>query len=352
MDRVLMTRIFLLALLFAVLGACFLIFKPFLTIILIAAVLASVFYRPYKWLARKIGGRRKIAALTMCLLIILVIIIPLTNLIIFGAQKSVAAYSDTINFLNSGGFENTIEKGPFKNFQDFLSIGNGGLKALILDVAQKSSNFLVSGAAGFLKGTTTFVFSLILIIFTLFFFFIDGEKMLAQLMYWTPLPDKYDHLIFKKFRDVSYTVFLSTFLVALVQSSLIATTFFIVGLPAFFPAIATALLSMIPFLGAWLVWLPASIYLLAIGHIWQGIFLIIIGAVVISMIDNLIRMFMIKGKAEVHPIFVLFSVLGGIALFGFWGIVIGPLLISLAVTILNIYDELEYSKILHKKADF
>lgn len=347
-----MTRIFLLVLLLAVLTACFLVFKPFLVVILVAAILASVFYRPYGWLARKFGGRKRIAALVMCILIILVIIIPLTNLIVLGAQKSVAAYSDTINFLNNGGYEDAVEKGILKNAQKWFNIGGDGLKSLILDVAQKSSNFLVSGATGFLKGTTTFVVSLILIIFTLFFFFVDGQKMLERLMYWTPLPDKYDHLIFKKFRDVSYTVFFSTFMVALVQSTLMATAFFVVGLPAFFPAIATALLSMIPFFGAWLVWVPAGIYLLAIGHVWQGLFMLIFGALIISTVDNVIRMYMIKGKAEVHPIFVLFSVLGGIALFGFWGIVIGPLLISLAVTILNIYDEVEYSKVLHKKSEF
>jgi predicted PurR-regulated permease PerM len=352
MDRILMTRIFLLAILFAVLGACFFLFRPFLIIILVAAILASIFYKPYEWLAKKIGGRKKIAAAIMCILIILVIVIPLTNLIIFGAQKSVAAYSETMNFLNTGGFENTIKKDPFKSAEKLLNIDSEGLKAIILDVAQKSSNFLVSGATGFLKGTTTFIVSLILIVFTLFFFFVDGQKMLERLMYWTPLPDKYDYLIFKKFRDVSYTVFLSTFLVALAQSILVAIAFFIVGLPAFFPAIATALLSMIPFFGAWLIWVPASIYLLVTGHIWQGIFMIIFGATIISTVDNVIRMYMINGKAEVHPIFVLFSVLGGISLFGFWGIIIGPLLISLAVTILNIYDEIEYSKILHKKAEF
>jgi predicted PurR-regulated permease PerM len=352
MDRILMTRIFLLVILFAVLGACFFLFRPFLIIILVAAILASIFHKPYEWLAKKIGGRKKIAAAVMCILIILVIVIPLTNLIIYGAQKSVAAYSETINFLNTGGFENTIKKDPFKSAEKLLNIDSEGLKAIILDIAQKSSNFLVSGATGFLKGTTTFIVSLILIVFTLFFFFVDGQKMLERLMYWTPLPDKYDRLIFKKFRDVSYTVFLSTFLVALAQSILAALAFLIVGLPAFFPAIATALLSMIPFFGAWLIWVPAGIYLLVTGHIWQGIFMIIFGATIISTVDNVIRMYMINGKAEVHPIFVLFSVLGGISLFGFWGIIIGPLLISLAVTILNIYDEIEYSKILHKKAEF
>jgi predicted PurR-regulated permease PerM len=347
-----MSRVFLLVLLLGVLGACFFVFKPFLIVILVATILASIFYKPYEWLSKKIGGRKKIAAFIMCILIVSVIIIPLTNLIIFGAQKSVVAYSDTMVYFNSGGFENVLEKGVLKSAQKWFNIGGGSLKSLILDAAQKSSNFLVSGATGLLKGTTTFVISLILIIFTLFFFFVDGKMMLERLMYWTPLPDKYDHLIFKKFKDVSYSVFFSTFLVAVVQATLMAVVFLIVGLPAFFPAIATALLSMIPFFGAWLVWLPAGIYLLAIGHIWQAILVLVFGAMVISTVDNMIRMFVIKGKAEVHPIFVLFSVLGGIMLFGFWGIVIGPILISLAVTILNIYDEVEYSKILHKKADF
>lgn len=348
MNRTFLTRIFLFALLFGVLAACYLIFKPFLITILISAVLASIFYPIYEWLTKKIGGRANIAALIMCLLIILVVIIPMTNLIIYGAQKSIAAYSETIRFLNNNNVGNNIEIGVLAKAQSWFNISGVELKAIFLDVAQKSSNWLVEGAGGFLKGTTSFVISLILIIFALFFFFVDGKRMLEKLMYWTPLPDKYDHLIFKKFKDVSYTVFLSTFAVAIVQAGLCAIGFTIVGLPAFFPAIATALLSMIPFFGAYLVWIPASIYLLATGQIWQGVFMIIWGAGLISTVDNVIRMYMIKNKAQVHPLFVLFSVLGGISVFGFWGVVIGPLIISLAVTILDIYDELEYKKILSK----
>lgn len=348
MNRTFLTRIFLFVLLAAVLGACYVIFRPFLIVMLISAVLASVFYPAYEWLVKKTGGKSKIAALAMCLVILLVIIIPLTNLIIFGAQKSIAAYSDTIKYLNDSNIESTIESGVLSRAKGWFDISGAELKALLLDVAKKSSNWLVEGATGFVKGTTSFVISLILIIFSLFFFFIDGKRMLEKVMYWTPLPDKYDHLIFKKFKDVSYSVFVSTFAVAAAQASLCAIGFSIVGLPAFFPAIATALLSMIPYFGAYLVWVPASIYLFATGQIWQGIFMVIWGGGLISMIDNVIRMFMIKGKAQVHPLFVLFSVLGGISVFGFWGVVIGPLLISLAVTVLNIYDEIEYKKILSK----
>jgi predicted PurR-regulated permease PerM len=315
---------------------------------LISAVLASVFYPAYEWLVKKTGGRSKIAALGMCLVILLVLIIPLTNLIILGAQKSIAAYSDTMEYLNNNDIEQALNAGLFAKAKIWFNIDGAELKGIILDVAKKSSNWLVEGAAGFVKGTTSFVISLVLIIFTLFFFFVDGKKMLEKVMYWTPLPDKYDHLIFKKFKDVSYSLFVSTFAVAGAQAAACALGFYIVGLPAFFPAIATALTSIIPYVGSFVVWLPASIYLFATGQIWQGVFIAVWGLGIISNIDNIVRMLMIKDKAQVHPLFILFSVLGGIVVFGFWGVVIGPLLIALAVTVLNIYDEIEYKKILSK----
>ncbi|MFA5247759.1 MAG: AI-2E family transporter [Patescibacteria group bacterium] len=344
MNRAFLTRIFLFILLAAVLVACFLLFRPFLVEILVSAVLASVFYSAYEWLKKRLGGREKIAAIIMCLGIVLVVIVPLSNLIIYGAQKSVVAYSDMIRFLDGNGLENNIESGALSHVKVWFNLGGDELKGVMIDIAQKSSNWLVQGAAGLLKGTTTFIISLILIIFTLFFFFVDGKKMLLKLTYWTPLPDKYDRLIFKKFKDVSYVIFSSTFAVAGAQAVLCAIGFYIVGLPVFFPAIATALLSVVPYIGQFLVWIPAAIYLFATGQIWQGIFMTIWGGVLITNIDNVIRMFMIKDKAEVHSLFILFSILGGIALFGFWGIVIGPLLISLAVTVFNIYDEVEYKK--------
>jgi len=87
-----------------------------------------------------------------------------------------------------------------------------------------------------------------------------------------------------------------------------------------------------------LIWLPVGIYLLIAGQIWQGIFLLTWGGLIVSMIDNLIRAYIIKGKAQVHPIFIIFSILGGISLFGFWGIIFGPLIISLAATVMHIYE--------------
>jgi predicted PurR-regulated permease PerM len=108
-----------------------------------------------------------------------------------------------------------------------------------------------------------------------------------------------------------------------------------------------AVLALLPYVGTALVWVPIGIYLLAVGQVWQGIFLLLWGLLVISTIDNLLRPFLMKGKTEVHPIFIFFSILGGIALFGFWGIIFGPLIIAVAVTLLDIYEE-EFKEVLER----
>ncbi len=126
-----------------------------------------------------------------------------------------------------------------------------------------------------------------------------------------------------------------------------AIGFLIVGFPVFFPSITMAFTSIIPYVGTALVWVPIGLYLLVTGNIWQGIFIMIWGAVIVGNSDNVIRAYLIKDKAGVHPLFVVFSILGGLSLFGFWGIVFGPLVISLAVTILHIY-EMEYESVLEK----
>jgi len=124
-------------------------------------------------------------------------------------------------------------------------------------------------------------------------------------------------------------------------------TFFGLHFPAFFAAVGTAFLTLIPFGGGWLIWLPLSIYLFATGNYLAGALLFIWGAGVISTSDNIVRTIVMKRGAQVHPIFVLFSVLGGISLFGFWGVVLGPLVVAIAITIFHIY-EIEYEHVLEK----
>jgi len=345
-NKTSLPKIFLIFLVALIIFACYLIFKPFLVEIIAAAILVSIFYRPYEYLVSKFRGRKHIAALVMCLLIALLIIVPLANFMVYAAQKSVEAYSEIVKKVSENNIGDIINDG-FLNKFNYLGIDASSLKGVALEMAKKLKDWLVSGGANLIKGTTSFIVSLILIIFTMFFFFVDGEKMLAKLMYWTPLSNKYDKRIFQKFRNVSLMTMMSTLVTAIAQGLIGAIGFMVIGLPAFFAGVAMGFLSLAPYIGSALIWLPVSAYLLFTGKIWQGIFLLAWGAGVVSTVDNLIRAYVIKGKANVHPIFIIFSILGGIVLFGFWGILFGPLIISLAVTVLHIY-ELEYESVLEK----
>lgn len=108
-----------------------------------------------------------------------------------------------------------------------------------------------------------------------------------------------------------------------------------------------AFLSLIPYIGSSIFYVPAAIYLILTGQLWLGIFILVWCIIVVSNIDEIIRAHIIKGKSEVNPIFIVFSIIGGISLFGFWGVIVGPLIISLVITIFHIY-ELEYDEVLEK----
>lgn len=337
---------FLLFLVIGILFLCYKVFAPFLDEILISAVLVSIFYRPYEYLVKVFRGHKHFAALVMCVLIILIVIIPFTNFVIYAAEKSIVGYGQILDYTERLDF-GSISNNHFLERARTLGLNQETIKDILVDLAKKTKNWLVGGAASLIKGATSFFVSVVLVLFTMFFFFVDGEKMVERLMYLTPLPNKYDKSLFSKFRSVSYSTMISTFVTAIAQGLIGAFGFWVVGLPAFFPSIAMALFSLLPYFGTGIIWAPAAVYLLVTGRIWEGIFLIVWGAAVIGTVDNLIRAYIIKGKAQVHPIFLIFSIIGGIALFGFWGVVFGPLIISLAVTILNIY-EVEYESVLEK----
>jgi predicted PurR-regulated permease PerM len=195
------------------------------------------------------------------------------------------------------------------------------------------------------KETTRFVVSLVLILLTMFFFFVDGARIMNRIMYLSPLSNRHDKIIFSKFRKVSYTIFVSTFVAAGAQGLVGALGFAIVGFPPLLAGLLIALLSLIPYVGSMIFYVPVGLFYLISGDIWQGVFVLAWGALIIGSTDNIIRAYMIKDDAEVNPVFVLFAIMGGLSLFGFWGIILGPLIIALMVTIFHIY-ELEFCDVL------
>ncbi len=345
------TKSFLIILVVAVLFVAYLIFRPFLIEMFVAAILVTVFYTPFEKLTKLLKGRKNLSAILMCFILVLIIIIPAAKFVSYAGQKSANLYSSTVTFFeqnNTGNiFQNELfVSGPFSFLNlDKINLGGEVFQGAILEVSKKASNMFISGATVVFKETTKFAISLVLIIITMFFFFVDGDKMLRRIMYLSPLSNKHDKIIFNKFRKVSYTIFVSTFVAAGVQGLVGALGFGIVGFPPLLAGLLVALLSLLPYVGSMILYVPVGLFYLITGDVWQGIFILLWGFLIIGTIDNVVRTYMIKDDAEVNPVFVLFSILGGLSLFGFWGIIIGPLIIALMVTVFHIY-ELEFCHVL------
>lgn len=337
-----LSKPFLIALVIITLTACYFVFRPFLTVIVIAVILVTIFYQPYLKLSKFLGNRKNLAALLMCLFLVIIIILPTIKMVAYTAEKSVDAYTETTAYFSTHSFSDVLKSPFFEKLHLNSLIGDkynsDVVKNTLLDFLQKSSNWMISGATSFVVGTTNFIISLTLIILTMFFFFVDGKKMLESVMYLLPLKDKYNKEIFVKFKEVSYTTMVSTFVVALAQGMVGAIGFAIVGFPAFLAGVLVALLSLLPYVGSMIFYVPVGLYYLLMGQTWQGIFVLLWGMLIIGTIDNVIRAWMLKDKAQINPIFVVFSVLGGITLFGFWGVVLGPLVVAITATILHIYS--------------
>jgi predicted PurR-regulated permease PerM len=328
---------FLIFLIVLCLVGIFFLFRPFLMEIIIAAVLVSVFYSWYEKLVKILWGRRYLSSFVMCLLLLLIIIIPLTNLIVYAGKKATVAYNSVNEIVEQADSlqYDVLERLNIEGFDENI-VGD-----LVVDITKKINDWLVDGATDIVKGTTSFVLSLLIIILTMLFFFVDGRKMAKKLIELSPLPNKYDLEIVRKFRKVSQVTLASIFVTALAQGLSGGLGFYIIGWPFIFTFIITGFLSLIPFLGASIFYFPVAIYLVLSGQIWEAIFILLWWWIVVNGVDEVLRAYIIKGRAQVNFIFVIFAVLGGIAWFGFWGVVVGPLIVALAVTIFHIY-ELEY----------
>lgn len=317
----------------------FLVFKPFITAIIAAAVLTVLLKKPYHRLETFFRGHKVVSALLTCLFAIFLIVTPLTGIGILVIKE----VNNLSHQLNTGtGIQTYLDRVYTQTESNrFLS----GLVDESTFSQEKISNDLkgvTSNLFGFAQkaysGISSFVLWIFILFFTLFYFLIDGKSALRYLIEMSPLKDKHDKLLIEKFTSISRATLKGTFVVGIIQSVLGGIAFLIAGVPS--PVIWTLvmlLFSVIPMVGTSIIWVPAGIILLATGYIWQGVFLLAFGALVISSIDNILRPKLVGKDTQMHPLLIFFATLGGIILFGLPGFVIGPIIISLFVALAEIY---------------
>lgn len=320
------------------------VFRPFFSAIAIAAILDVIFYPLYVRLGAAFGGRRALAAAVCVFIVVLCFILPLLVMGLLFTKQSLDLYQVLNAKALDAGFDSIMR---FRNWDaveswlaahaPWLDVQALNLKGVFLNFLRKVSGFGVAlgtaVASNFLTALATFA----VVLFSLFFFLLDGGAFGRWVSGLVPLNQEHQQALVRTFIRIVKSAVLGSGLIALAQGFLGGVAFSLVGMRGVLWGTVMAFTSLVPVVGTTIVWVPASIVQLAQGHIGSGIFLLVWGVVVISAVDNLIRMFVIKGPTRIHPLLIFFSVLGGIKLAGMLGVVLGPLVLAMVQALLEIY---------------
>lgn len=302
-----------------------------------AIVVALVFHPIFDFAQRYIKYRGLCALITIAVVIVL-FLFPF----VFISYQIILEAREIIKNINLPELINDITTNPvFAKILSKLSFITGGdvtsLENLIKEeVAGITKNVALRIAHGF-GDVVSSAINLVLTFFIAFFFIKDGDHFVRKIIEFLPFAEADKVSIRNQIKNIIYTTFYGGILIATLQGTILGVTFHFLGIPsATLWGFATAIASFIPVLGTFSVWGPASIYLLLNGYILKGIILVLVGGLIISSIDNVLKPIIIKGKVNLPLIFIFLSVLGGIKVFGLIGFIIGPLIFSLFVSFLEI----------------
>ncbi len=317
---------------------------PFFVPISWAAVLAVIFFPLYERLRKRIRISG-VAALVMCIIILLLIVGPVTYVFIALVNEAADAVAEVNRMYRSGQLDSILAFdmpwiGTLKEkLEPYYDISQIKIDEIVKDVIDRVSGVILNQTSWLLTNGTRTVFYFVLMIFTLYYFFKDGERLIRRSKRLIPLPPERINQTFRNLRDVIQATIYGGGVVALIQGVLGGVLFAIFGIasPVFWGAIM-AFLSIIPFVGAFVVYIPAGILLMLGGSYIKGLLVIVLGVVVVSQIDNLIRPYLISGRTQMHPLLLFFSIMGGIAMLGLLGLVVGPLIAAVFDTILRVLE--------------
>lgn len=346
-------RAFLLVLLVVISAVFLAMIRSFLMAVLLAGILASLAHPVYRRILGWVRGRRSLASFLTLALIVLVVILPLGALL--GVVTSQALkVGNTIAGQVPGDIQNLQQLQDWFTglplfrevqvwvqglpFADQLAIDKQAVTAKVAQLVQWLSGFLINSLSAATTGTLHFLFMLGIMLYSMFFFLIDGGRLVDLILYYLPLEDHEERRLLDKFRSVTRATLKGTAVIGLLQGGLAGLAFAVVGIPsAVFWGTVMVVLSIIPGIGTALIWVPAVIVLAAGGQWAQGIGLAVFCGLVVGSIDNVLRPRLVGQDTKMPDLLILLATLGGILMFGLLGFIIGPIVAALFVTVWEIY---------------
>ncbi len=327
------------------LGFAFVITRPFLYLFLAAIILAVVFYPAHQrilgWTKEKHGK----AALISTLILLLLFAVPFFVIIVMVAKQAVtAAEYLTRQSAEQGGFAlfvTTMAERGLKFLGRWIDLSKYDIRAVVTSHVQQAGVWVLGSGALVLSNFASLIVQSLMALVVVFFFFRDGRRWIQQAEESIPLPPGQARKLFSNISDTIVANVYGIVSVGVAQGFLTGIALVIVGLQsALLLGLCAAFASIVPVVGAALVWVPAGIYMIFTGATWKGIFVLIWGVAVVSTIDSIIRPWVVGGKVQLHPLVLVFSILGGVQAFGFLGLFLGPVIASVLSVLLGmIRDE-------------
>ncbi len=339
-PRELAARRFLFALLIASLALVAYVAWPLATALLLAAVLAVVLAPLQRRLTRWLRGRRGLAAGILVLAVLFLLVGPLLGLTAFLVKEAADGARFVVDTVRSEGVSGLIEylPGPLAGYAHEALERLGDLGAFVQKQVTEQGARAASAVAAALVATGSLVFDLAMMLIALFFLLVSGRELVAWVDSVSPLRPGQTRELLDEFKKVAYAVIVATVATAAVQAVVAFVGYLIAKVPhpVFFGTV-TFFVALIPAIGAAGVCLFAALILLATGHPYMAVFLAAWGLVVVGLIDNVVKPYLIKGELEMGGAVVFFALIGGIGAFGMVGLLIGPLAVATFLTLLRMY---------------
>lgn len=316
---------------------------PFLEPLLLGALLAGLFHPLYRWITWLVAGRQSLGAVLTLLVLFILVLVPVTAFLGVVVQQALTVSDHAIPWVRQYlGAANTFNLHDwlvqrFPALADYVP-SQEELLQHVGTAAKSAGAFLVTVLSRMTTTTATLVLNLFVMLYAMFFFFKDGQKILERIFYYLPLNDEDEARMLARFTSITRATIKGTVIIGIIQGALAGVAFWIAGIQgaAFWGTIMT-IFSILPGIGAALVWVPAVIILFVNGQYVAATLLLVWCVTVVGTVDNFLRPVLVGRDAKMPDLLILVGTLGGLFLFGPIGFIVGPIVCGLFLTVWDIY---------------
>jgi len=340
-DQELFRRRFLLLLAIAVSGVFLFMIRDFLIALLLGAVFSGLAHPLYSWLLKRLPGRKTLVSILTLLVLLLAVGLPLTAFLGLVAANALEIAQVAVPWIQQNVAQPTMLEQRLLERLPFLAHVEPYRESIVSSlgkVVERAGGFLFNSLSSLTGGTVHFLLSFFILLYAMFFFLKGGSDTLDKILAYLPLPHADKRRLAGRFLSVSRATIKGTLVIGFIQAALGGLALWIVGIEGVaFWSVLMFILSVLPGIGTALVWIPAAIYLLVIDRTTAAVGLAVWCGAVVGTIDNLLRPRLVGSDTEMPDLLILIGTLGGLTLFGAAGLILGPIVAALFITVWEIY---------------